>query len=197
MKEAHAEPLLYPRHRLADRRRRHAKLPSRNRETSGFRGLNEGIQRSQTVHPRTSTSDNQVRYVWIYGPFFKPLGEFICQPPRKEVTDECNAARKDGEWESGRRVRRAGGRRRVRRPLPARSPAQARLQREGIRGRVRHRRHLVLELLSGRPGRFVRAAVSILQRGALAGLELQRALSFVGRASRLFPPRRQEARSQP
>jgi hypothetical protein len=29
-------------------------LPSRNRETSGFRDLNEGIQRSQTVHPRTS-----------------------------------------------------------------------------------------------------------------------------------------------
>ncbi len=32
---------------------------------------------------------------------------------------------------------------------------------------------------------------------ALAGLELQRALSLVGGASRLFPPRRQEARSQP
>jgi hypothetical protein len=53
MKKAHAEPFLHPRHRLADRRRRHAKLPSRNRETSGFRRLNEGIQRSQTVHPRT------------------------------------------------------------------------------------------------------------------------------------------------
>src|SRR6267378_5987145 len=77
MKKAHAEPLLYPRHRLADRRRRHAKLPSRNREISGFRGLNEGIQRSQTVHPRTSIADNQVRYVWNYGPFFKPSGEFI------------------------------------------------------------------------------------------------------------------------
>src|ERR1700694_656727 len=77
MKEAHAEPFLYPRHRLADRRRRHAKLPSRNRETSGVRRLNEGIQRSQAVQPRTSTSDNQVRYVWNYGPFFKPSGEFI------------------------------------------------------------------------------------------------------------------------
>src|SRR6266481_2341258 len=48
-----------------------------------------------------------------------------------------------------------------------------------------------------RPGRFVRAALSVLQRGALAGLELQRALSLVGGASRLFPPRRQEARSEP
>jgi hypothetical protein len=44
MEEAHAEPFLHPRHRLADRRGRHAKLPSRNRETSGFRRLNEGIQ---------------------------------------------------------------------------------------------------------------------------------------------------------
>ena len=67
----------------------------------------------------------------------------------------------------------------------------------GIRGRVRHWRRLVLELLSGRPGRFVRAALSVLQRGTLAGLELQRALSLVGGASRLFPPRRQEARSEP
>src|SRR5712671_4203868 len=116
---------------------------------------------------------------------------------RKEVSDECNAARKDDERESGRRVRRAGGRRRVRRPLPARSPAQARLQREGIRGRVRHRWRLVLELLSGRPGRYLRAAVSVLQRGALARLELQRVLSLVGGASRLFPPRRQKARSEP
>ena len=32
---------------------------------------------------------------------------------------------------------------------------------------------------------------------ALAGLELQRALSLVGGASRLLPPRGQEARSQP
>jgi hypothetical protein len=55
-------------------------LPSRNREISGFRGLNEGIQRSQTVHPRTSIADNQVRYVWNYGPFFKPSGEFILWP---------------------------------------------------------------------------------------------------------------------
>src|ERR1700732_1339700 len=77
MKEAHAEPFLHPRHRLADRRRRHAKLPSRDRETSRFCGLNEGIQRSETVHPRTSTSDKRVRYVWNYGPFFKPSGEFI------------------------------------------------------------------------------------------------------------------------
>jgi hypothetical protein len=46
MKEAHAEPFLHQRRRLADRRRRRAKLPSRNRETSGFRRLNEGIQRS-------------------------------------------------------------------------------------------------------------------------------------------------------
>src|ERR1700732_4245645 len=113
MKEAHAEPFLHPRHRLADRRRRHAKLSSRDRETSGFRRLNEGIQRSQTVHPRTSTADNQVRCVWNYGPFFKPLGEFICQATRKEVPDECNAARKDDERESDRRVRRAGGRRPV------------------------------------------------------------------------------------
>jgi hypothetical protein len=52
-------------------------LPSRNREPSGFRRLNEGIQRSQTVHPRTSVADNQVRYVWNCGPFFKPSGEFI------------------------------------------------------------------------------------------------------------------------
>src|SRR5438132_11288706 len=33
-------------------------------------------------------SDIQVRYVWNYGPFFKPLGEFICQATRKEVPDE-------------------------------------------------------------------------------------------------------------
>jgi hypothetical protein len=77
MKEAHAEPFLHPRHRLADRRRRHAKLPSCNRKTSGFRRLNEGIQRSQTVHSRSSISDARVRYVWNYGPFFKPSGEFI------------------------------------------------------------------------------------------------------------------------
>jgi hypothetical protein len=51
MKKAHAEPFLHPRHGLADRRRGHAELPSRNRETSSFRRLNEGIQRSQTVHP--------------------------------------------------------------------------------------------------------------------------------------------------
>jgi hypothetical protein len=43
MKKAHAEPLLHPRHRLADRRRRHAELPPCNREASGFRRLNEGI----------------------------------------------------------------------------------------------------------------------------------------------------------
>src|SRR5271170_3150702 len=77
MEEAHAQPFLHPRHRLADRRRRHAKLPSRNREISGFRGLNEGIQRSQTVHPRASIADIKVGYVWNYGPFFKPSGEFI------------------------------------------------------------------------------------------------------------------------
>jgi hypothetical protein len=35
------------------------------------------------------------------------------------------------------------------------------------------RRRLALELLSGRPGRFERANVSVLQRGAMAGLELQ------------------------
>jgi hypothetical protein len=55
--------------------------------------MNEGTQRSQTVHPRTSTSDNQVRCVWNYGPVFKPSGEFICQTTREEVPDECNAAR--------------------------------------------------------------------------------------------------------
>ena len=88
MKEAHAEPFLHPRHRLADRRRRNAKLASRNGETSGFRGLNEGIQRSQTVHPRTSIADNQVRYVWNYGPFFKPSGELILGPtPHHEGLD--------------------------------------------------------------------------------------------------------------
>src|ERR1700741_2230715 len=102
MKKAHAEPFLHPRHRLADRRRRHAKLASRDREISGFCGLNEGIQRSQTVHPRTSIADNQVRYVWNYGPFFKPSREFICQTTREEVPDGCNAARKDDERESGR-----------------------------------------------------------------------------------------------
>jgi len=48
-----------------------------------------------------------------------------------------------------------------------------------------------------RLGRYVRAALSVLQRGALARLELQRTLSLVGGAARLFPPRRQEARSQP
>jgi hypothetical protein len=52
-------------------------LASRDRETSGLRRLNEGIQRSETVHPRSSITDNQVRYVWNYGPFFKPSGEFI------------------------------------------------------------------------------------------------------------------------
>src|SRR5271169_5740404 len=77
MKEAHAKPFLHPRHRLADRRRRHAELASRNGEISGFRGLKEGIQRSQTVHPRTSIADNQVRYGWNYGPFFRPSGELI------------------------------------------------------------------------------------------------------------------------
>src|SRR5713226_3286397 len=77
MKEPHAEPFLHPRDSLADRRRRHAKLSSRAREASGFRRLNKGIQRSLTAHPRTSTSDNQVRCVWDYGPFFKPAGEFI------------------------------------------------------------------------------------------------------------------------
>jgi hypothetical protein len=45
MEEAHAEPFLHPRHCLADRRRRHAQLPSCDREASGFRRLNEGIQR--------------------------------------------------------------------------------------------------------------------------------------------------------
>jgi hypothetical protein len=54
-----------------------AKLPARNRETSRFRRLNEGIQRSQTVHPQSSISDNQVRYVWNCGPFSKPSGRFI------------------------------------------------------------------------------------------------------------------------
>jgi hypothetical protein len=49
----------------------------------------------------------------------------------------------------------------------------------------------------GAQGRLLWAAVSVLQRGALAALELQRALSLVGGASRLFPPRRQQARSQP
>src|SRR5258708_141402 len=58
MKEAHAEAFLHPRHRLADRRRRNAELPPCKRETSGLRRLNEGIQRSQTVHARTSISDN-------------------------------------------------------------------------------------------------------------------------------------------
>src|ERR1700737_5462510 len=80
MKKAHAEPSLHPPHRLADRRGRPAELPSRNRETSGFRRLNKGIQRSQTVHPRASISDIEVRYVWNYGPFFKPSGEFISSP---------------------------------------------------------------------------------------------------------------------
>jgi hypothetical protein len=32
-------------------------LPSRYRKASGFRRPNEGVQRSQTVHPRTSISD--------------------------------------------------------------------------------------------------------------------------------------------
>jgi len=35
--------VLHPRHRLADRRRRHAKLPSREREASGFRRLNKAF----------------------------------------------------------------------------------------------------------------------------------------------------------
>jgi hypothetical protein len=43
-------------------------------KSSGFRRLNEGIQRSQTVHPRTSTADNRVRYVWNYGPIFETAG---------------------------------------------------------------------------------------------------------------------------
>src|SRR5271155_5083462 len=77
MKEAHAQPFLHPRHRLPDRRGRHAKLSSGNRETTGLRGLNEGIQRSETVHPRGSIADIQVRYVWSFGPFFKPWGEII------------------------------------------------------------------------------------------------------------------------
>src|SRR3984957_20674168 len=71
MKKAHAEPLLHPGHRLADRRRRNAKLSSRDREASRFRRLNEGIQRSQTVHPRIPISDNSVRYVRNYGPLFQ------------------------------------------------------------------------------------------------------------------------------
>jgi hypothetical protein len=44
MEEAHPEPFLHPRHCFADCRRRDAELPSRNRETSGFRRPNEGIQ---------------------------------------------------------------------------------------------------------------------------------------------------------
>src|SRR5271166_1985375 len=80
MEEAHAEPFLHPRHRLADRRRRHAKLPSRNCEISGFRSLNEGIERSQTVHRQSSISDIQVRYVWNYGPLLKASTKFIFGP---------------------------------------------------------------------------------------------------------------------
>src|SRR6201988_1969865 len=80
MKEAHAEPFLHPRHCLADRRRRHAKLPSCDGEASGFRRPDEGIERSQTVHSRSSTSDTSVRYVGNYGAIFKPRGALILGP---------------------------------------------------------------------------------------------------------------------
>jgi hypothetical protein len=82
VKKAHAEPFLHPGYRLADRRRRNTKLPSRDREASGFRRLNKGIQRSQAVHPRVSISDNQVRYVRNYGQLFQDFRELISTPRR-------------------------------------------------------------------------------------------------------------------
>src|SRR5437870_607664 len=85
MKEAHAEPLLHPRHCLADCRRRDPKLPSRDRKASGFRRPDEGVERSQTVHPRTSISDIGVRYVWNYGPIFKSLGAPILAPAPRPI----------------------------------------------------------------------------------------------------------------
>jgi NAD(P)-binding Rossmann-like domain len=39
--------------------------------------LSGGPVRRQPVHRRTSIADNQVRYVWNYGPIFKPSREFI------------------------------------------------------------------------------------------------------------------------
>src|SRR6476620_2041909 len=97
MKQAHAEPLLHPRHSLADRRRRHAKLPSRDREASGFRRPDEGIERSETVHRRNSISDTGVRYVWIYGPIFKPSVALIFVPtprPPLPLTDRMETDRR-------------------------------------------------------------------------------------------------------
>src|SRR5258705_10369883 len=89
MEQAHAEPLFHPRHCLADRRRRHAKLPSRDREASGFRRPDKGIERSQTVHPRTSISDIQVRYIWNHGRIFKPPEAPILGPtPRPNLPPE-------------------------------------------------------------------------------------------------------------
>jgi hypothetical protein len=89
-----------------------------------------------TVHPRiTSIADIQVHYVWNRGPLFKPLGRAHLGSSRRGVPGECNAAPENAQPENGRRVRRAGVRRRIGGPLPARSPAKARLQREGIRGR--------------------------------------------------------------
>ena len=41
-------------------------------EAPGFRRLNKGIERSQTVHPPSSITDKHIRYVWHCGPFFKP-----------------------------------------------------------------------------------------------------------------------------
>src|SRR6266567_7456924 len=188
MKEAHAQPFLHSRHRLADRRRRHAKLPSRDRETAGFRRLNKGIQRSQTVHPRTLISDTQIRYVWNFGPLFEPLGEFICQATRKEVPDERNAARKDD------------GRKAV-------EELDVLVVGAGFAGlyQLDHLRRLgynvkVFEAGSDiggvwywncYPGARVDTYGPLYQFSSgepLARLELQRALSLVGGASRLFPP---------
>jgi hypothetical protein len=46
------------------------------------------------LHPRSSISDIRVQYVWNYGAFFKPLGEFIsglCQTAFTEWTS-CSMA---------------------------------------------------------------------------------------------------------
>ena len=50
VKQPHAKALFQPRHCLADGRRRHAELPSGNREAAGFRRLNEDVERAEALH---------------------------------------------------------------------------------------------------------------------------------------------------
>ena len=82
MKKAHAEPRSSPRHRLADRQRDRR---SGNRETSGFRRLNEGVEQSPAAVHRQSSLDAQSN-VRNYGRFFKhPERSSWCRSPRPSL----------------------------------------------------------------------------------------------------------------